>query len=219
MTINPVIVVGGGGHASVLLDELSISGHKVLGIVDPHLSVGTKVLYSKVLGNDEYLVQYSSTQIQLVNGIGARPGSKVRQAVVEELEGKGYRFCSVVSSRATVSDTSRIGKGAQILAGAVIQTNVQVGEHVVVNTGANIDHDCILADNVWISPGAVLCGNVTVESGVYVGAGAVVIQSVTLGTGSIISAGSVVTKSVKANSRFHAPRSRFEGGNKESTDV
>ena len=78
MTVIPVIVVGGGGHASVLLDELSISGHKVLGVVDPNLSVGTKVLYSKVLGNDEYLVQYSSTQIQLVNGIGALPGKKAR---------------------------------------------------------------------------------------------------------------------------------------------
>ena len=52
MTSAAMIVVGGGGHASVLLDELLVSGYKVLGIVDPNLSIGTKVLYSKVLGDD-----------------------------------------------------------------------------------------------------------------------------------------------------------------------
>lgn len=211
MTNIPMIVVGAGGHASVLLDELLIGGYNVLGIVDPNLSVGTKVLYSKVLGDDEYLAQHSSAQIQLVNGIGALPQSKGRKTVAKKLESEGYKFCSVVSNRATISDSSKISDGAQILAGAIIQTNVQVGEHVVVNTGATIDHDCVLAENVWISPGAILCGNVTVESDVYVGAGAVVIQNITIGTGATISAGSVVTKSVEANTRFYKPRSKLRG--------
>ena len=132
MTNIPIIVVGAGGHASVLLDELFIGGYNVLGIVDPNLSVGTKVLYSKVLGDDEYLAQHSPAQIQLVNGIGALPQSKGRKTVAKKLEIKGYNFCSVVSSHAAISDSSEISDGAQILAGAVIQTNVQVGEHVVV---------------------------------------------------------------------------------------
>ena len=214
MTSAAMIVVGGGGHASVLLDELLVSGCKVLGIVDPNLAVGTKVLYSKVLGDDEYLTQHSPAQIRLVNGIGALPGSKGRKNVAKKLESEGYKFCSVVSNRATISDSAKIFDGAQILAGAIIQTKVQVGEHVVVNTGATIDHDCVVAENVWISPGAILCGSVTVEPDVYIGAGAVVIQNITLGTGATIAAGSVVTKSVEANTRFYEPRSKFRGQSK-----
>ena len=49
----PVILVGAGGHARVLLDALVLSGTTVLGLVDsdPGLA-GRKVLGFEVLGGD-----------------------------------------------------------------------------------------------------------------------------------------------------------------------
>ena len=64
----PVIVLGAGGHAKVLIDALLASSAVITGIVDPDLTLtGTKTLGVPVLGGDDVVSEFPPSQVQLVN--------------------------------------------------------------------------------------------------------------------------------------------------------
>jgi acetyltransferase-like isoleucine patch superfamily enzyme len=89
-----------------------------------------------------------------------------------------------------------LGDGAQIMAGAILQTGVRVGRNVIVNTRAVIDHDSCLADHVHVATGAILAGGVKVGEASHIGAGATVIQEITIGRAVLVAAGAVVVSDV-----------------------
>ncbi len=92
---------------------------------------------------------------------------------------------------AIVSSDLRRGRGAQIMAGAIIQPGCKIGHNVLINTRASVDHDCTIGDHVHIAPGAILCGNVTVGEGAFIGAGAVVTEGKVVPPNSFCNAGTV----------------------------
>jgi UDP-perosamine 4-acetyltransferase len=56
----PVIVLGGGGHAKVVIDALLAAGATVAGLCDPALAVGVDgPLGIPILGGDEALDAYA----------------------------------------------------------------------------------------------------------------------------------------------------------------
>ena len=68
----PVILIGAGGHAKVLLDILLDTGVPVLGFLDNDASLQKKKIFGlPVLGTDEEIARCSPEEINLVNGIGS----------------------------------------------------------------------------------------------------------------------------------------------------
>ena len=200
----PVVVLGAGGHARVLLDELKGMGREVMGITDPSIEPGATMLGVNVLGDDTYIDELPPQSFELVNGIGALPKSSLRWDIARKMKDKGYQFSTVVSLLSAVAGSVKLSEGVQVMAGAVIQTSVTIGKNSVANTGCTIDHDCVIGENVWISPGVTICGNVVIGDCAYVGAGSVLIQDITIGAHAIINAGSVVKKSLPAGDQhFH----------------
>ncbi|CDU11022.1 acetyltransferase [Vibrio coralliirubri] len=195
----PVIVIGGGGHASVLVDILNEQKRTILAIVSPD-SIETRQVFSgyKRLKTDSDVRHYSSSEILLVNGIGPQPRSKLKQKINDYFIEKGYRFETIVANSAFVSPYSKLGDGVQILNHAIIQTGTVVGAHSIINTGAVIEHDCSLGTYNHIAPNATLCGQVVTERNVYIGAGSTVINNIAIGHDAIVGAGSVLTHSLGA---------------------
>lgn len=115
--------------------------------------------------------------------------NRVRRELFEQLGGD-----TIIHWSAIVSPTAEIGKGAQIMAGAVIQAYAKIGMNTIVNTKASVDHDCIIGDHCHIAPGAVLCGSVVLGDGCFIGAGSVIVQGVKLNAGTFIPAGSLVAE-------------------------
>ena len=192
----PVIVIGSGGHAKVVIAALQRSGAEILGITDPdRRRAHVRVMDVPVLGDDRVLEGYEADAVVLVNGVGCAGSSAPRRRVFEDLRGKGFRFEVVIHPAAVVAADSEFGEGAQVMAGAVIQPGCRIGANAIVNTGAGIDHDCAIGDHAHIAPGAVLCGGVRVGAEAHVGAGATVIQNVTIPPGGLVRAGSVMTRS------------------------
>lgn len=191
-----IVLLGCGGHGRVVLDALLEGGSKPVGIVDPLLRAGELVFGIPVLGNDEVLLERGCGSTRIVNGVGCVPRSTKRIDVYNRWSSNGFDFVSVCHPRATVSANARIGRGVQVMAGAVAQCGTEIGENAVVNTRASIDHDCRLGSHVFIGPGAVLCGNVTVGSGAFVGAGAILLPGVAVGAAAVVGAGSIVTRDV-----------------------
>lgn len=191
----PLIIIGGGGHASVLVDILLSQKRKILGIISPDNISGRRIFTGiPHYKNDDDIYQFSPEQVMLVNGIGMTPYSSVRKKITQYYLSRNYQFETVISNNAIISDYAEIRQGAQVFAGAIVQSGVIISEHSIINTGAVIDHDCYIGIHNHIAPGATLCGNVNSEDDVYVGAGSCIVQNVKLAYGSIIAAGTTILK-------------------------
>lgn len=193
----PVIVLGGGGHASVLVDILRQQGREILAVVSPDDLSARKVFEGiQHLKKDEDVLLYGVEDVRLVNGIGALPGNQVRNKVGKYFSDLGYQFETVVSSCAFISPYAQLGEGVQVLHGAIVQAGATIGPHSIINSKALVEHDCQIGRDNHIAPGTVLCGQVVTRQQVYIGAGATVIQNLTIGKYSTVGAGATVVRDI-----------------------
>lgn len=192
----PLIILGSGGHAKVLLGLIRAAGLRIQGVCAPELagSAGGEWRGVAVLGGDEALDRFDPQTIRLVNGVGQLVGSAVRRQLFERFVARGFYFPALVHPVAWIDASARLDQGAQIMAGAVIQPDVSLGASSIVNTGASVDHDCRIGAHVHIAPGATLCGGVTVCDGAFVASGATVLPGCTVGEGAVVGAGAVLTR-------------------------
>lgn len=195
----PLIVLGAGGHAKVLLDALLASSARIIGIVDPEPALaGATLLGVPVLGGDEIVAGHAPGAIRLVNGLGSVGYPARRQALFDRFKEQGYAFASVIHPGAIVAADTILGEGVQVMAGAVIQPGCRLGRNVIVNTRAAVDHDCGIGDHVHIAPGVTLSGGVRIGASSHVGTGATVIQGICIGERSLVGAGALLVKDVPA---------------------
>lgn len=191
----PIVVLGGGGHAKVLIEALLLRHREVLGYTSLD-GDGKTVLGIARLGDDEAVLEYAPDTLRLVNGVGSIASASSHKRLFDQFQNKGYRFEDVIHPSAVIAADVRLGEGVQIMAGAVVQPGSRVGVNALVNTGAVVDHDCDIGAHVHIAPGAVLSGGVRIKDEAHVGTGAVVIQGLMIGAGSIVGAGAVVVRDV-----------------------
>lgn len=189
----PLVLIGGGGHASVLADILLGQGREILAVICPD-DVSARAVLAGIphLTQDEDITRFSPDSVRLVNGIGMLPRSTFRQRISEKFFAQGYVFETVIASDANVSNFAQVNAGAQILSGARVQTGSIIGEHTIINTGALIEHDCQIGAYNHIAPNATLCGEIRTADHVYIGANATLIQGLILGSQCIVGAGSIL---------------------------
>ncbi|SFL45150.1 acetyltransferase [Pelosinus propionicus] len=200
--IHPVIVVGAGGHAKVIIDMLLASSVEIIGATDSDLQKkGNRVLGIPIIGDDEVILQYNQEKIFLVNGIGSIGLPVVRTQIFHHFKQLGYSFQTIIHPSAILSLEVTVGEGSQIMAGAIIQPGCQIGANSIINTAATVDHDCVIGSNVHLSPGTTLSGGVGIGDGVHIGTGAVIIQGIQIGKDSVVGAGAVVVKNVVENTK------------------
>lgn len=191
----PVIVIGGGGHAKVLVSTLLLCRRNILGFVDLD-PTSPPLLGIRCLGSDASVLHHAPGDVQLVNGVGSVSSTANRRDVYERFTQERYCFASVIHPSAIIAPEVQIEDGVQIMAGVILQPGSSVGSNAIVNTGAIIDHDCVIGAHAHIAPGAVLSGGVRVDSRAHIGTGACVIQGVSIGAASVVGAGAVVITDV-----------------------
>lgn len=198
-----IIIIGSGGHASVLFDALKLSNRKVLGIVDPKLSAG-KIVFNelKVLGDDSKITKFKTSEIELVNGIGPSTTSSKRQEIGQKYSSLGYTFAKVIHPSSIISSQAKIGDGTQVMSGAIIQSGANLGDGCLINSGSIVEHDSKIGNYVHVGPGAVLCGTVELLDNVYVGANAVIIQNIKVSQNTIVGAGTTLTKNLGPSIKY-----------------
>lgn len=192
---NPVIILGGGGHAKVCIDLLIRQNREIIGYTAPKPE---GVLPGNVpyLGEDSVVLSYKQEDISLVNGIGMIGTSQLRSTIYKQFSSQKFSFATLTHDSAIVSQFAEIQEGVQIMAGAIVQAGSVVAINTIINTRAVIDHDCRIGAHSHISPGAVLCGQVVVGEQTQIGAGATVIQNVKIGHSAVVGAGALVRNPV-----------------------
>ena len=188
----PLILLGAGGHARVLVALASAAGYSILGVCDPALAAKDVIRWEglDVLGDDHAVTQLAPDRVELILGIGKLPtGKDLREQLYASWRERGYTFPALVHPTAWVAPGVVLRDCVQVMAGAVIQPGCEIFERSIVNTRASVDHDCRIGRDVHVAPGATLCGSVTVEDGVFIGAGATVIQGLNIGARAVVGAG------------------------------
>jgi len=198
----PVIGLGAGGHAKVVIEILRLDHrYQLIGLLDskPELA-GQTVLDLPILGDDTHLSHLIDEGVRyFFVGLGSTGNVTPRRRLYELARSYEMEPVSAVHPQAIISPSAAIGEGVTIMAQAVINACASLGANVIINTGAIVEHDCILADHVHVATGARLTSTIRVGTGAHIGAGATVKQGVTIGENAIVGAGAVVVKDIPAN--------------------
>lgn len=206
----PVVVIGTGGHASVLVDILRSKKRTILAVLSPD-RIELREAFHQIphFTNDMDVRRFSVDEVVLVNGIGpsAREGIELKRKINESFLKWGFQFETLISSDACVSPYAKISPGVQVLSGAIIHPGAKIGGHSVINTGAIVEHDCIIGEYNHVAPCATLCGNVSTGADVFVGAASVVLENLSLGCSSTVGAGAVLTRSLKQQQTCYSAHS------------
>lgn len=215
----PLIVLGAGGHAKVLVGALLKLGEKIVGLLDRDVDRHHgHVLGIEILGDDLMLTRFPPARTRLVNGLGSMRAVTVRRTIYDRWCAAGYRFVSVIDPHAVLAADVLCGIGVQVMAGAILQPGIRLGDNCIINTGAVVDHDCTIGAHAHIAPGAVLSGGVTIGAAAHVGTGASIIQGISIGAGAVVGAGATVIRDVEPGDKVAGcpARSIRSAGNSSS---
>lgn len=188
-----IVVVGGGGHARVVISILRKLGcYQILGYTD--LEDKGTLFDASYIGSDRELEALTtrSRELNAILAVGQVGLGKPRSELWARFQPFALRFPFIVSPDAIVNERVKGGEGAVVMDGAVINCGATLGRGAIVNTNSTIEHDVVLGDWVHVAPGATICGGVTVGSFSMIGAGATVIEGTKIGSNCLIGAGATV---------------------------
>ena len=195
------VILGGGGHARVLIDCLQAQGQvRIHGVLDPDQGRwGESIQGVPIIGGDEFL---SEAPIHGVGyfvvglGVNVKGDNRPRQRLFELGLARSLKPLTVRHPSAVCSAWAEIGPGCQLMPGCIVNAGARLGADVVVNSGAVVEHDCLIGDHAFVASGAVLASTVKVGQGAHIGAGASVRQSIEIGPRAVVGAGAVVVSDV-----------------------
>jgi len=193
----PLILLGLGGHAKVLMDILELNDLEIKGYTAPNEQSNPYDI--PYLGDDSVVNQFDRGKVELVNTMGSVSDMSLRKKLYFDFKEKGYFFATLVHPKAYVSARATIDEGVQVLAGAVVQPFATIGENSIINTNAVVEHDSLVSRNCHIASGVTISGNVNVGPCTHIGTGASIIQGLQIEENVVVGAGAVVIKNVRKN--------------------
>lgn len=186
-------LIGGGGHAAVVVESARGAGWIVKGFYDDDPSASPDGFIPHLGGLGRAGEGGHETSLIIAIGDLAKRGQ-----IIEALGAVRALLGIVVDRSASVSVTALLGGGVFVGPQAAVNARATVGAHAIVNTGAVVEHDCAIGENVHIGPRAVLGGRVEVGEHTLIGIGATVKPGVRIGAGCTVAAGAVVVGDVAA---------------------
>lgn len=203
LTAAPLIVLGGGEHARVVIEAAQTQGERwaVQGYVAPDAAGGPDGI--AWLGDDGTLATRLAALaptdrpwLVLGFGGGETAGALAARTAATDRFGPDTRWATVVHATAWISPTARLAAGAVVLAHAVVNTGARVGRHAIVNSAAVIEHDVRIGDGSHVAPGAVIGGGTHIGEHAFIGLGARVRDHLEIGAGAVVGMGAVVVASI-----------------------
>lgn len=193
-----IIIIGAGGHASVIIEIIESmieTGHKIKiqGLLDDKEEI-TEFRGYKILDKVKNINLYSHENTEYVIAIG---NNEIRKNIAIKYE--NLKYFTAIHPTAIISKSSIIKDGSVVMPRVVINANSKIGSHVIINTGAIIEHDNYIGNFSHISPGATLCGGVEIGEETHIGANSTIIQYKKVGSKSKIGAGATVINDIESN--------------------
>lgn len=198
-----IIVLGGGGHAKVVISIIKkLKNMSIYGYISQEDN--GRILGVEYRGGDDILKRiYEQDDVKnAVIAIGNLGNSDIRINLEKVLSDIGYQFPAIISPNASINEDVNVGSGTVIMDGVVINAGTRIGRFAIINTRASIDHDCSVGDFVHIAPGVTISGGVNVGKSTFIGAGSTIIHYKSIAGDSVIGAGTVVTEDCKVPGKY-----------------
>ena len=187
-----LLLLGGGGHASVAADVARAMGWSIAGFFDDDTSRTLPDL-ERLGAIDDFPEWARSTNLTVE--VHAAVGNADRRTAWSDLA-RDWPHPALVHPSAIVSDSAQLGPGVLIGPNAVVNARSVIERGGIINTGAIVEHDNRIGAFAHVAPRSVLGGDVVVGERTLIGLGAVVRPGVRIGRGATVGAGAVVVGDV-----------------------
>lgn len=221
MAVREIVILGAGGLArevAHLIEDINRQGEvwKILGYVEkePDL-VGTMVGKYPVMGTESDI---SGLTVAAVIAVGNPVQVQAIRSNISDYP--GLTFPNLIHpSVIWDADSTSIGEGNVICAGAVLTVDITIGSFNILNMNSSYGHDVVIGDCCVISPGVAVGGGVEVGNGCLLGMGSQIYQYRKLGPGATVGMGSAVVSDVPPNTTvIGVPARRLPFANPEEDD-
>lgn len=162
-----VVILGGGGHARVILDIIRLSGDIPVAFLDDHRPESGELDGCPWGGKLSEVGQFPE-KVQFFIALG---NNMLRKKLAETIQRQWY---VAIHPRAVVAASASIAPGSVVAAGAVLNAGVKIGRHCIVNTGSILEHGVTLGDFAHISSGCIVGGDAIVGAGAHLDIGTLV---------------------------------------------
>jgi sugar O-acyltransferase (sialic acid O-acetyltransferase NeuD family) len=194
--MEPIILIGGGGHCVSCIDVLRLGNlFEIVGILDTADKVGTSLLGIKVIGDDEDISRLAGKYKNFLITIGHIKNSEKRVRIFETVKKYGGNLPVVISPKAYVSPLATIQEGTIIMHNSLVNSGAVIGKGCIINTGALIEHETSIGDFCHISTQAVVNGQVHIGKNSFIGSNSVIANNISLPEQIIVAAGACILKS------------------------
>ena len=201
-----VILLGYGGHSTVVIETLIDLGFEIYGYLDKsektnnpfkisYLGLENTFLSKKIAKNYNYFITVGS--------------NKIRNKLSKIFISKKIELINIIHPSSEISNHINIGNGVFISKNVTINYGVTIQNNVIINSSSIIEHHSKIADCVHIGPGAVVLGNVKIGKNSFVGANSTIKEGIEIGENVIIGAGSVVIDNIDNNSVYVGNPAKF----------
>jgi sugar O-acyltransferase (sialic acid O-acetyltransferase NeuD family) len=188
--MEPIMLIGGGGHCLSCIDVLRSSGiYEIVGILDTPDKAGTTLSGIKVIGTDDDISELANKYRNFLITIGQIKSCEKRIRIYNTVKRNGGNLPVVVSPKAYVSPSAFVDEGTIVMHNALINANC------IINTGALIEHEASIGDFCHISTQAIVNGQVVVGKNSFIGSNSVIANNLTLPDDIILAAGACLLKS------------------------
>ena len=181
-----LLIIGAGGHGKVVADTAEACGYSNIAFFDQSWPEHTENGRWKIIGKP------TRSDMTMFCAVGK---NDIRARIFEVYHLNNIPF--LIHPSAIISPTVKVGHGALVVAGSIVNADTSIGRGTILNTACSVDHDCMIGDFVHISPGAHLAGGVHVGDGAWIGIGAVVREGVRIGKNVIVAAGAAVVRDIE----------------------
>lgn len=185
--MEPLVLVGGGGHCRAVIDVLEKCSWPIAGLID-HGPTKTTEEYP-FLGNDEQLSGLKEVYSQALVTVGQIKSAETRRRLFGRLKELGYTLPAPISPLAHFSAKALIGEGSIVMHMAIVNSGARIGRNVIINNRVLVEHDAQIGDHCHAATGAIINGGVEIGQGVFLGSGSICREGVKIGDGCLIGLG------------------------------
>ena len=161
---NNILILGAGGYGHVVREIA-----EDLGIFDKidFLDDSSPLAIGKFGDAEKFLKGYPNAVVALGN-------AELRLGYIEKLRAAGFQIPAIISPKAYVSKSAKIGNGTIIEPFSAVNANSEVGIGVLLRCGSVIDHNAKVGDFCYIDCGVVVKANNSVGFKIKIAANSVV---------------------------------------------
>lgn len=195
-----IYIYGAGGVGRDLIELITAENqYNICGMVDDY-NKKKEIMGVPILTLND--LRSIREKISIIISLGEpQLREKIKERITKELS--NVEFVSIVSSRAFISKTAKIGKGIIIYPNSFVGSNVVIDDNCLIGANTSIGHDCEIFSNVVVTFNCSIGGKTKLKNNAYIGSGSHIRDEIEIGSNVIIGMGSIVLNNINDDSIYY----------------